>query len=324
MEKKLMKQLAHIKRPEDLITSYDETRAGFISIALEKNRRATPYIEEARTLQHRIKNVSSPEELLEVKDIKNGLIAASGISDKAASHLGEEGCIEAIKEFIKNFLIPAGNKFQEELVFRFLLTKGDALGGKMRNIVGALSQRKLCLSIISSLRLSNIEFNVLLNTSNQWISSKDIDDDTEIERAKGITWKISKNKTRTLYFNINVPVVGKNSNIDIILLKVAPTSDIKATTSKAENYLALGELKGGIDPAGADEHWKTAKTAIDRIKKSFKKKGHTPELFFIGAAIENKMAEEIYENLKSKYINNAANLTKPEHITALSEWLVSL
>jgi hypothetical protein len=324
MEKNLMSHLDHIKKPEDLVTSYDETRAGFIAIALEKNRRATPYIEEARTLQHRIKNVSLPEKLLEVKDIRSGLIAASGISDKAASHLGEEGCFEAIKEFIKKFLVPAGNKFQEELVFRFLLTKGDALGGKMRNIVGALAQRKLCLSIISSLRLSDIEFDVLLAASNQWISSKDIDDDTEMEKAKGITWKTSKNKTRTLYFNINVTVVGKNSNIDIILLKTAPTNDIKAITSKGENYLALGELKGGIDPAGADEHWKTAKTAIDRVKRSFKKKGHDPKLFFIGAAIENKMAREIYENLKSKYINNAANLTKPEHITALSEWLVGL
>ena len=319
-----MSYLDHIKKPEDLVTSYDETRAGFIAIALEKNRRATPYIEEARTLKHRIKNVSSPEKLLEVQDIRNGLIAASGISDKAALHLGEEGCTEAIKEFVKKFLVPAGNKFQEELVFRFLLTKGDALGGKMRNIVGVLAQRKLCISIISSLRLSDIDFNVLLATSNQWISSKDIDDDTEMEKAKGITWKTSKKKARTLYFNINVPVVGKNSNIDIILLKTAPANNIKTVTSKGENYLALGELKGGIDPAGADEHWKTAKTAIDRIKKSFKKKGHMPKLFFIGAAVENKMAVEIFDNLKSKYISNAANLTKPEHITVLSEWLVNL
>ena len=314
--------MTHIKKSEDLVTSYDETRAGFIAIALEKNRRATPYIEEARTLQHRIKNISSPEKLLEVQDIRNGLIAASGISDKAASHLGEDGCIEAIKEFIKKFLIPAGNKFQEELVFRFLLTKGDALGGKMRNIVGSLAQRKLCLSIISSLRLSNIDFNVLLEVTNEWISSKNIDDDTEIESAKGVTWKTSKNKTRTLYFNITVPIVG--NNIDIILLKIAPTNDIKTAICKCDNYLALGELKGGIDPAGADEHWKTAKTAIDRIKRSFKKKGHTPKIFFIGAAIENKMAKEIFENLKSDYINNAANLTKPEHITTLSEWLIRL
>ena len=86
----------------------------------------------------------------------------------------------------------------------------------------------------------------------------------------------------------------------------------------------MGELKGGIDPAGADEHWKTAKTALDRIKNTFQKNSFSPKLFFVGAAIENKMAVEIFNNLKSKYIHNAANLTKPEHITALSDWLVKL
>jgi len=317
-----MAYLTHIKKSEDLVTSYAETRAGFISIALEKNRRATPFIEEARTLQYRLKKISSPEKLTDVPDIRNGLIAASGISDKAASHLGEEGCLTAINEFVEKFLIPAGNKFKEELIFRFLLTRGDSLGGKMRNVVGALAQRRLCLSIISSLRLSNIKFYVFSDSINQWVSSMNIDDDTEIENSKGISWKTDKSKCRTLYFNITVPIV--KNNIDIILLNAEHTEDIKTAISRNENYIALGELKGGIDPAGADEHWKTAKTAIDRIKKSFKQNGLSPYLFFIGAAIENKMADEIFENIKLKYIHNAANLTKPEHITALSDWLIHL
>lgn len=192
----------------------------------------------------------------------------------------------------------------------------------MRNIVGALAQRKLCLSVISSLRLSNIDFYILNNTTNQWISSKEIDDDTERENLKGISWEISQNKDRTLYFNITTPLVG--NNIDMILLNRPHTEDIKSAISRHESYIALGELKGGVDPAGADEHWKTAKTALDRIKNAFDKNDLSPKLFFIGAAIEKRMAVEIFTNLKSKYINNAANLTKPEHITALSDWLIKL
>ncbi|MDR2480503.1 MAG: hypothetical protein LBD48_14490, partial [Treponema sp.] len=156
--------------------------------------------------QHRIKKIDSPGKLLDIPDIRNGLIAAAGLSDKAASHLGDDGRTAAIKEFIEKFLSPAG--------------------------------------------------------------------------------------------------------------------DIKTAISQCENYIALGELKGGIDPAGADEHWKTAKTALDRIKNAFMKNGFSPYLFFVGAAIEHKMAGEIFNNIKSKYINNAANLTKPEHITALSDWLI--
>jgi hypothetical protein len=40
----------------------------------------------------------------------------------------------------------------------------------------------------------------------------------------------------------------------------------------------------GIDPAGADEHWKTANFALERIRKSFAKK-KKPQTFFIGASI---------------------------------------
>jgi len=87
-------------------------------------------------------------------------------------------------------------------------------------------------------------------------------------------------------------------------------------------YLALGELKGGIDPAGADEHWKTARTAIDRILKGFA--GYTPATFFIGAAIEKKMAGEIWKLLEDSTITNAANLTNENQVSAISRWLCSL
>jgi type II restriction enzyme len=39
-------------------------------------------------------------------------------------------------------------------------------------------------------------------------------------------------------------------------------------------------LKGGIDPAGADEHWKTAGSALLRIKRAFQAEGLAPATFF--------------------------------------------
>jgi len=41
----------HLQSSDDLITTYAATRAGFVALALEKNRRATPYVAEARALQ---------------------------------------------------------------------------------------------------------------------------------------------------------------------------------------------------------------------------------------------------------------------------------
>lgn len=41
----------HLQSADELVTTYQATRAGFVALALEKNRRATPYVAEARGLQ---------------------------------------------------------------------------------------------------------------------------------------------------------------------------------------------------------------------------------------------------------------------------------
>lgn len=37
----------HLQSSDDLVTTYEATRAGFVALALEKNRRATPYVAQA-------------------------------------------------------------------------------------------------------------------------------------------------------------------------------------------------------------------------------------------------------------------------------------
>lgn len=188
----------------------------------------------------------------------------------------------------------------------------------MRNIVGVLAQKKLNSSLLAALRLNKKPYKWLHESSTCWVSSEESVDDSE--NAKGLFWVNKSNQNRVLYYNITVPIV--KNNIDIILLDKSHDEPLKEIISHPKNFIALGELKGGIDPAGADEHWKTAKTAIDRIVTAFKKQKQNPAIFYVGAAIESKMATEIWSNLKKKYISNAGNLTKPDHITSLAEWLL--
>ena len=133
--------LPHLKSSKDLETTYEAVRAGFVAQALEKNRQATPYVEEARALKIAASTAKTPGDLLIIPDIRSALLTASGVSDKANNHLLPENKEEAIRGLIENFLEPAGKKFVEELVFRFLLIRGDSLGGSMRNIGGVLAQR---------------------------------------------------------------------------------------------------------------------------------------------------------------------------------------
>jgi type II restriction enzyme len=313
----------HIKKSNDLVTPYKATRAGFVALALEKNRKATPFVSEAKALKAEALTVSEPKELLSLKTIQSSILTAAGISDKAEKYLTAKDKEDAIKGLIENFLEPAGNDFVEELVYRFLLTSGDKLGGSMRNLGGTLGERKLARAIISSLNLARMEYKWHHTKSKKWIDKSSDDTDIEIH-LNGLSWKNSQG-CRTLILNKNIPLVNKN--VDLSILSVFP-NEIKTSTKSAhlvpENYIAFGELKGGIDPAGADEHWKTANSALNRIRESFGEKSLNPITFFVGAAIANSMSEEIYSQLKKDVLANAANLTNENQVASLCNWLVTI
>src|SRR5436190_22903563 len=101
----------HLTISTDLITSYEATRAGFVALALERNRRATPFIEQARALQLLASQAHVPIDLLKLPEIQGGLLTAAGLSDKAIGYLTETDKAQAIDGLIKNFLEPAGNAF---------------------------------------------------------------------------------------------------------------------------------------------------------------------------------------------------------------------
>jgi len=312
--------LVHLNSSEDLITPHASIRAGFIALSLAKNNAASPIVSEARTLKALASQALHPSELMGIEGISAALLIAAGVSDKAANYMDENDKKKAIRGLIKNFLEPAGPDFLEELIYRFLITRGDALGGKMRNLAGILAQQKISRTIISTLKIAGISYHWLESNSNKWISQKD--DDAEIElKLKGIAW-VKSNKMRTLIYNIKPPFVGKN--VDLCLFNC---SFIKVNSDTYKNpnfYIALGELKGGIDPAGADERWKTAKSALNNIRKCFSDYGLNPKIFFLGASITKSMANEIWYQLESRVLNNAANFTNENQVTPLCNWLVNL
>ncbi len=320
--------LRHLNNFHDLITTHEETRAAFVSAALEKNRRATPFVEEARDLKIKASRAQVPKDLLNIPDIEAALVTAASVSDKAYSHFSVEDKLAAVHVLIEKFLEPAGENFVEELVYRFLLTRGDSLGGSMRNWVGVIAQRRVSRALIASLTNAGIPFYWLDRNSDAWIEGSRDDPDIEL-LAKGISWR-RNDQDRTLLFNIGVPFVGKpGNNMDFSLFNCGYEAFIHGKTvdspkQQPDLYLALGELKGGIDPAGGDEHWKTAGSAFTRIRKSFSLSGHAPASFFIGAAIQHRMAEELWVELEAGTLTNAANLTNMDQLASLCGWICAL
>lgn len=290
-----------IKTAADLQTKRRAICDGFLAQALQKTKKADPFVEEAKTFYIALKKVKSVEELLASSEHINDLASACGFSDKARSQLTEEELSNAIKKVLTRIDKEAGSDFREEILYRYLLTKGDTLGGSMRNLTGASAGTKLIDKIIE--RLSNGK------KKNQVLKSKS-------GKVQKVIWN-----SRTLLFDVKPRLIGKNIDVILINREDVNTSEKELLADKSK-YIACGELKGGIDPAGADEHWKTANSSLGRIKTKFGRSA--PALFFVGAAIEASMAKEIFKQLKSGKLTHAANLNEDEQVNDLVDWLLSL
>ncbi len=293
-----MPELKYVQSPKELVTPIDITQSAFLEQALRKTRKVTPYVDLAKRLLNKLQVVHAPQELLGFPEIRDDLVTAAGFSDKATNYFSASQLEEALLKVLQEIEQKAGPDWRAEITYHFLLTRGDTLGGVMRNIMGAKAKVKFIDAILAALRDKSIEPAVSR---------------TEADKVQKVLWH-----ERVLLFDRTPKIIGKN--IDVILLR--QHHDERTLLTSWESYLACGEVKGGIDPAGADEHWKTASGALSRIREKFQ--GKPPKLFFIGAAIENSMAAEIFSQLQSGVLNHAANLNRPQQLSDLASWLVTL
>jgi len=290
-----------VESAADLVTTSEKTVAGFVVQAKEKTVRAAEIVQEAIRVKERLEQCESIEDVIADAQLKAAVLFCAGLSAKAQKHLTNQQLKDIARATLEE-IRDLGNDMGNEVLFRYLLTAGDSLGGTMRNWTGASAPHQVEQKVQEALTGAGIEFELI--TSNTG-------------KVQVIYWDM-----RVLVFDKTPKFIGKN--IDVILLRGDITSFQNRTLLESkQSYLAAGELKGGIDPAGADEHWKTASKALQRIRDSFA--GHEcPKLFFAGAAIATAMASEIYDEVSAGSLEFAANLTSDEQISALIEWLIAL
>ena len=319
-----MKYNKYVKTHEDLMTTHEETRAGFLAIALEKNRVGDPYVKQALAFRTIVSETEKPEDFIEMPNIRPFLLTAAGLSEKSLQHLNEEDHKVVIKELIEKFLKPAGKDYIDETIYRFLLTKGDAVGGSMRNRIGSMGEEKLVRCLLSCMKVQGCDYKWVDKEQKRVTWKNAPNDDLDLEkRIKAISWN-NANGSRCLGFNMNISVVKKNVDICLFNADTIQYDAGKIAKENPQKAIMLGELKGGIYPAGADEHWKTANTALERIRTGYKASGNTIMTSFVGAAIERAMSEEIYNQLEDGVLTNAANLTNNEQLVEYCNWIINL
>lgn len=314
----------YITSLEDLITTHEQTRAGFLSIALEKNMVGDPYVKQALAFKSMVAHTKGPDDFLTMPAIRPFMLTAAGLSEKSLQHLNSEDQTLVIKELIDKFLKPAGTAYIDETIYRFLLTKGDAVGGTMRNRIGAMGQEKLVRCILSCMNVRGILYEWVdkTNSTFKWFPKRN--DDAGIEKVlKALYWTNAKGPI-VLGFNMTNSIVTKNIDICLYDTDKVGYEQGKIAKRHPEKAVMLGELKGGIDPAGADEHWKTANTALERIRTTYTAKGLQIQTSFVGAAIERAMAGEIFTQLTNGIMTNGANLTNIDQLVEYCNWLLDI
>ena len=297
---------SHVHSPEALVTNHEQTRQGFVGQALSKTEKASPFVAEAARLREQLRRFPSVDALAKAQisgaidgAFEKMLFAAAGFSEKAIKHCSSQELRPALATLLED-IASHGPDWRDEIVGRFLLTSGDTLGGMMRNVTGGLGDVQLSNAIRVALAQRTIQ--VQAEYSSQ-------------ERVVSMRWR-----HRLLLFNKKPKLLG--NNIDAILFDAR--SDGDDLLSQPAAYLACGEVKGGIDPAGADEHWKTAQAAFQRVRQRFREIDRDPPaLFFAGAAIASRMAQEIYDALGSGELAYAANLNEAQQVSDLAHWLAA-
>jgi hypothetical protein len=88
----------------------------------------------------------------------------------------------------------------------------------MRNIGGAIAQRKLTRNIIAALSLANVSFEWQHAKIKRWLIGSFSDPDIEFQ-ANALSW-VNAQGPRTLRYNYTPKIVGKN--IDLCLLACTP------------------------------------------------------------------------------------------------------
>jgi hypothetical protein len=289
----------YIKSYKDLVTSDSLTRAGFLEQAIRKYKEAIPYVDSAKLLLDKIQAVRNPQDLLEIDKLRDDLITAAGFSDKATAFFSRDQLKTALSEILDKMASVPGSDWRNEVIYRFLLTRGDSLGGRMRNIMGSIAKDMFTEAVLAALSAQEIAPEVGYNEEGKVVQ---------------IFWP-----KRTLVFDRTPKLIAKN--VDAILLRHDdPSVEMKELFKVESNYIVCGEIKGGIDPAGSDEHWKTAQGAFGTIREKLHGK---PKLFFVGAAIVKSVGQKIWQQLKSGKLTYAANLTVPSQLSDLASWLVS-
>jgi site-specific DNA-methyltransferase (cytosine-N4-specific) len=200
---------------------------------------------------------------------------------------------------------------------------GDSLGGSSRNEVGRVAMALVLRPLIEGLWRRGYLESITFSVRESLIPGRGRDKEQTVIISPDLDLEAVLVDAETKF--VKYQKVQSKSGVSMLVDKQIRWRDKTGKTFEASSDLHSlrhagatdtdvlwgAEVKGGADPAGSDEHWKTASTALARAIEAAKQSDHPqPPLSFIGTTIVQTVALEIKAWIERGDLVSAYNLTK--------------
>lgn len=205
----------------------------------------------------------------------------------------------------------------------FMANLGDSLGGSSRNEVGRVAMALVLRPLIEGLWqrgfLESFTFSVReslvpgrsRDKERTVVSTPDLNLTAVLDDAEARFVKYQQVQAKNGVSLLVDKQIRWRNKMGEILEASADLHSLKHSPESGTDVLWGAEVKGGADPAGSDEHWKTASRALARTIEAARQSEHPkPPLSFIGTTIVQTVALEIKAWIERGDLVSAYNLTK--------------
>lgn len=244
------------------------------------------------------------------------------LSTRLSSQLAEE-LSSYFNQITSSLVISASTVTPYRHIAMMMTNVGDALGGVSRNEVGRVAMTRILNPLIAHLhserRLASISYSLKgqLGADDEEDAGETSREKCRISEKTDITVLLRRfDDYRVLYHEIET-TNGSRLVINSQIRWQGPNStefrigpDLHSQVGSTD-MLWAAELKGGADPAGSDEHWKTATQSFRRIIEAAAQTGRPkPRLSFIATILVERVARDAQTWIDNLDLTSVYNLTQ--------------
>ena len=222
-------------------------------------------------------------------------------------------------------LVLVGDVTQNRHFAMLMANIGDSLGGTSRNEVGRTAMMRLLNPLVTHLHRQNYLQEIVCSFKGDLSASFQKTGQSRREKI-AMDGTVDMDELLTDFEHRRVKyheLVLRNGNRLLVDRQLNWTDEAGTTykigpdlhsTAERQDFVWAAEVKGGADPAGSDEHWKTATQALNRILDASRATSRAqPALAFVATIFVERVAREAQAWIDEGKLTAAYNLTRMLH-----------